>query len=254
MTYGLWLSTAGMQVNEYRQALSSNNLANAQTTGFKHDLSVVHERVMESNSSPGGRRFRDRTLDNMTGGPWVRPTIQTFQQGDLDRTERPLDLALYGKGFFTLKDGDELRYTRDGRFDINPNGDLVAVSGGSRFRVIDDGGEAIKIDPRNGAITVTQIGEIIQNDQAIARLGVAEFDDPNMLVKLGENVYKNHGSKPKKSASEIRAGHVEMSTANPINGLSDMIMISRAYEMNARLITLQDQTIGQAVSRLGRVG
>jgi flagellar basal body rod protein FlgG len=255
MTYGLWLSTSGLQVNEYRQALSANNIANSQTTGFKHDLSVVHERAMESAQRPGSMRFRHGVLDNMTGGPWVRPTITSFRQGDLQRTDQPLDLALFGKGFFTVKDGDEVRYTRDGRLAVNPDGELVTVAGGGRFRVLDDAGQPIAVDPEStGSLSVTRSGAVEQGGRQIAKLGLTEFDDPSLLTKIGENVYRNHGATSRPATSEVRPGHVEQSTADPIDGLSDMVTISRAYEMNANLITLQDQTIGQAISRLGRIG
>ena len=80
-TYGLWLSAAGMKVQEHRQALLANNIANAQTTGFKHDFAVVMQRQVESQASAQGFPFADRVLDSMPGGVNVRQTYQSFAQG-----------------------------------------------------------------------------------------------------------------------------------------------------------------------------
>ncbi len=255
MTYGLWLSTAGLQVNEYRQDVMANNLANADTTGFKHDLAVIHERMVESRSGAGNRAFAHPLLDRLTGGVWVKPTVYTFEQGALESTDRPLDVAIYGEGFFTVRDGDQTRFTRDGRFTLNRDGELVMVAGRGRFRVLSDVGEPILLDTGHpGGITISSDGTIGQGAGQIAKLGVVDFADRSQLSKAGENVYRNHGAPGTPSSSEVRSGYLERSTADPIRGLAAMIEVSRAYQLNANLISLQDQTIGQAVGRVGRIG
>lgn len=255
MTYGLWLSTAGLQVNEYRQSIQANNLANANTTGFKHDLAVIHERRTESRTGADNRRFAHPMLDNLTGGAWARPTIHTFQRGDFERTGNPLDLAIEGDGFLSVSDGKEARYTRDGGLTINQDGELMLVAGQGRWHVLDDAGSPIAIDPSgDGKIEVSTDGIIRQGGKTIARLGVAEFADTSMLTKVGANLYRNHGQAPTASNSRIRSGFLELSTVDPINGLAGMIEVSRAYQINANLISLQDQTIGLAVTTVGRIG
>lgn len=253
MTYGLWLSTAGLQVNDYRQSIASNNLANTDTVGFKHDLAVVHERMVES-AAGGNRRFAHPVLDGMTGGSWVKPTVQTFEQGDLEQTGNPTDLALQGDGFFEVSDGKEARYTRDGRMTLNAAGELVMTANGGRYRFQNEAGQSIKVDPQGGTISVGADGEIHQGDETIGKLRLATFADRTQLMKVSGNLYRNEGQTPARSQANVRGGYVERSTYDPIAGLASMIEVTRAYQLNANLITLQDQTIGQAVTAVGRLG
>ncbi len=253
MSYGLWLSTAGMQVNEYRQTVMANNLANTSTTGFKHDLAIFMERGVESVAS-GGKRFSNDVLDDMTGGTFVQPTVHTFAQGDLDKTDNPLDVAVFGEGFLSVQDGDETKFTRDGRMTINGRGELVLAAGGGRLRVLDDQGQPIRLDLEAGeSFSVSRDGQLWQGSDSVAKLGVVEFEDRAQLVKHGGNLYANHGSAERSSTSELRAGFLEQSTANPMSGLAAMIETARAYQLNANLVSLQDTTIGQAVNTVGRV-
>jgi len=254
MTYGLWLSAGGLQINEYRQALLANNLANAGTTGFKHDLAVIHERAVASRDAPGERQFSNPVLDSLTGGPWVRPTVHTFEKGDFERTDNPLDVAIDGPGFLTVNNGADTRFTRDGRLTLNRNGELVMAAGQGRWRVLDDGGSPILLNPTGGDIEISEDGTVRQGDERVGRLGVVDFADSSQVSKIGTNLYVNHGGAPASSASAIRSRYLELSTVNPVNGLAQMIEASRAYQINANLISLQDQTIGLAVSTVGRIG
>ncbi len=255
MTYGLWLSAAGLQVNDYRQSLLANNLANANTTAFKHDLAVIHERVMESRTSPGGGRFAHPVLDDLTGGPWVRPTIHSFEEGAFEQTGNALDVAIEGSGFLAVSDGIETRYTRDGRMTLNREGDLVMVAGEGRWHVLDEVGAPIRLNLALGSRPeILEDGTLRQDGNEVARVGLHEFADRSQLRKVGTNLYRNHGDNPTASAGVLRSGYVEQSTVNPVNGLARMIEASRAYEMNANLISLQDQTIGLAATTVGRIG
>ncbi len=254
MSYGLWLSTAGMQINDYRQSVMSNNLANANTVGFKHDLAVFTERAVESVAS-GRHRFSHDVLDGMTGGVFVTPTVQTFDQGDLDKTGSHLDVAIVGDGFLTVADGDETKYTRDGRLAINTEGELVLAAGEGRLRVLNEQGQPIRADLQDGGeVRITSNGQVLQDGDTLGRMDIVSFEDNSRLVKQGSNLYTNHGGEQRPSTSELRVGYLEQSTANPMNGLAKMIETSRAYELNANLISLQDQTIGQAVTSVGRIG
>jgi len=254
MTYGLWLSAGGLQINEYRQSLLANNLANSSTTGFKHDLAVIHERAVESRDEPGGQRFAHGVLDHLTGGSWVRPTVHTFEKGDFERTDNPLDVAIDGTGFLSVSDGTETRYTRDGSMTLNRNGELVMSAGQGRWRVLDEGGAPILLDPAGGEIEIGGDGTVHQGGESVGRLGVVDFDDTEQLSKVGANLYVNHGAAMRPAESAIRSRYLEMSTVSPVKALAEMIEASRAYQVNANLISLQDQTIGQAVTTVGRIG
>ncbi len=256
MTYGLWLSAGGLQVNEYRQSVAANNMANIDTVGFKRDLAVIHERDVESAARPGQQPFSDRLLDSLSGGVWVRPTYTSYDQGHLEQTGRNLDTAIFGDGFFRVSDGTTENYTRDGRFTLNPDGDLVMVAGSGRYHLLDDNGTPIHVaDPTLGPIAIGKDGAVMQDGTAIARLGLADFTDKTQLRKIGENLFENDGdARPVTPQTTVLSGHVERSTVDPISALTDMIEVTRAYEMNARLISLQDDTLGQVVGRVGRIG
>ena len=255
MTYGLWSSAGGLQVNEYRQSLAANNMANVDTVGFKHDLAVIHERRVESAADVMQAPYAHKLLDGLSGGVWVRPTYTSFDQGALEETGRGLDVALLGDGFFTVAEGDEVRYTRDGRFVPNGEGELVMVAGDGRCRVLDAGGSPVMIDPALGEVHVGNDGTVYQGETAVARLGVVDFDDHTMLRKVGKSVFENVGAAdPVPATPDVKGGYVERSTVDPVAGLINMIEVTRAYELNARMISLQDDTLGQAVTRIGRIG
>lgn len=255
MTYGLWLSAGGLQVNEYRQSLAANNMANVDTTGFKHDLAVIHERRIQSAAGTADGSFAHPLLDGLSGGAWVRPTYTSFAQGALEETGRALDAALVGKGFFTVADGDKTCYTRDGRFVTNNVGELVLAAGDGKFRVLDAGGAPVQIDPALGEVHIGDEGTVSQAGTVVARLGLADFDDPADLRKIGNSVFANvGGAEPAAVTPQVKGGFVERSTVNPISALTNMIEVTRAYELNARMISLQDETLGQAVTRIGNIG
>lgn len=255
MSYGIWLSAAGMQTNEYRQTLAANNVANVDTVGFKQDLAVMRQRRVAGEVDPAQRRFTKPSLDSIGGGVWVRPTYTSFAQGELDPTDNPLDAAIAGDGFFTVGDGNETRYTRDGRFTRNTNGELVAVVDGGRFRALDENGLPIVISPTAEQVSIARDGMISQDGVPLARLGVVDFADRTQLRKTGGNTFTFEGDSGMIAAKgSVIGGAWERSTVDPAAGLAQMIEVSRAYELNARMVTIQDQTLDLAVNRVGRIG
>lgn len=255
MTYGMWLSAAGLQVNEYRQSLMANNIANIDTTGFKHDLALIHERQAASRLHPVQNPFTHPVFDQLGGGLGVRPTFTSFTQGELVETGNTLDLAIAGDGFFTVRDGDQVRYTRDGQFTRAANGQLVMVSGEGRFKVLNTQGQPVFIDPALGELSIAEDGTIRQGLATIGQLAVVDFADRTHLSKRGANVYENVGNDhPQPASGRVQSGQIERSTVNPAESLASMIEVSRAYELNGRMIQLQDETLNHAVNSIGRIG
>ena len=251
-SYGLWLSAAGMKVQEHRQDVFANNMANANTTGFKQDLAIVLQRPVESRESAGGSPFRHDVLDGLAGGLNVKSSFHDFHRGSLESTGKPFDLAIESDGFFAVSNGEETRYTRDGQFVLNTAGELAMTAGNGRWRVLDDGGSPIVLDLAAGEITITADGVIRQNREQVARFGLMDTDDRQSLVKAGENLFKA-GEVPMRSVEGRFAPQTrESSNVNVMKGLVSMIEASRAYQLNANLIQLQDQITGQAVNTVGR--
>lgn len=252
-TYGIWLSAAGMQVNEHRQTLLANNMANANTAGFKQDMAVVRERKLQSHESPDGFKFVHSVLDGYTGGAYVRPSNINFSQGDIEQTSNPLDVAIDGDGFLMVSDGTHTRYTRNGKLALNHEGYLVLAAGEGRWKVLDDVESPIQLDERLGDTSITTDGTIYQNDRIVATLGLRTTHDKQSLRKYGETLF-DAGDTPMTPASgRIISGAIEQSNYDIMKGLASMIEASRAYEMNANLLRLQDQAIAQAVNTVGRL-
>lgn len=252
-SYGLWLSAAGMKVNEHRQTLLANNIANANTTGFKHDLAVVSQRPIAAKTEVGGLTAMHPLLDGLAGGINVESTYHSFAQGRIEKTDNPLDLAIRGDGFFTVSDGETIRYTRDGQFTTNASGELVLTSGDGLWKVLDDGGTPIVLEPELGKPSVAGDGTIRQDRTEVAKLGLVSTADKQQLRKVGQNLFELVRGEMEPASGQLVSGAREESNFDALLGLAAMIEVSRAYQLNATLIQLQDQATGLAVGTLGRV-
>ena len=252
MVYGLWLSAAGMAANQYRQNVSANNIANINTVGFKKDLAMLVERPVESREDGDARRFAHTLFDMLSGGTHVRPTLHSFEQGSIMTTDKPLDAMIQGQGFFQVQTEDGVRYTRAGNFARSSAGLLVTAAGG--HAVLDDSGSPISIPP--GELPeISADGQIAQGDTVLGTLGIVEFDDLSLLTKQGKNLLAASANAVPRaaSASKLVPRALEGSTVDPVKGLVDLIEASRAFQLNANMLSLQDTTLGRAVNEIARV-
>ncbi len=252
-SYGIWLSAAGMKVNEHRQTVLTNNMANALTAGFKHDLAVVHERRVESRSSADGLRGAHPILNGMPGGVDVRPTRINFAQGPIERTGKALDVAIRGDGFFVVSDGQETRYTRNGSFALNRQGELVLTSGDGRWRVLSATGAPIEVEPDAGPVSVSENGTVRQDNTVVGEISLMTTQDKQSLRKVGGGLFEDVGGKMAAMQGSLASGAVEASNFDPMHGLAAIIETARAYQMNATMIRLQDGVTDRAVNTLGRM-
>jgi len=252
-SYGLWLSAAGMKVNEHRQTVLANNMANAHTTGFKQDLAVIRERSVESRENGYPQKFTHPVLEQLAGGVNVRESYHDFSQGAIEHTSKPLDVAIVGKGFFVVSDGTEQRYTRNGEFALNSEGELVLSAGDGRWRVLDDAGDAIRIQPELGEPELTSDGTVRQGEEVIGNVQLVTVENEQALRKTGENLFKLTEGEPTPVQGVIEPGALENSNFDVMTGLASMIEATRAYEMNANLIRMQDEMTGRVVSTVGRL-
>jgi flagellar basal body rod protein FlgG len=255
MLYGLYLSAAGLQAQETRQAVLTNNMANAQTAGFKRDLAVMQSRLNEVHENGSMARYRVPGLPttDQGGGVTVGGTMVDLTQSMLKRTESPGDVALDGKGFFTVRgDQGEKLLTRDGQFLVSDSGQLVMATTGRA--VLDDGGSPIQVKP-GAELKINGRGEISQGGQPVAKLGLADVNDPRRLLKVGGNVMTVDSPDALTAVSDktvVRQGQVEESGVDPMVEMVAMLEGQRAFDANAKMITYQDTTL-QQVNTIGRV-
>ncbi len=252
-SYGLWLSAAGMQVQDHRQALIANNMANSNTTGFKHEFAVITQRQVESRESATGMQFVHPVLDGMAGGLNVRASYRNFAQGPIERTGKPFDVAIDGKGFLMVSDGEATRYTRDGKFTVGATGDLVLAAGDGRWRVLDDSGTPITIDPTDEQAVISEDGTIRQGNTIVGRLGLVAASDEQALRKVGGNLFEAGDAEMVSIAGRFVPESTERSNVNVMHELVNMIEASRAYQLNSNMIRLQDEMTGRAVQTVGRL-
>jgi len=253
MVYGIYQSAGGLLVNQYRMEVLANNLANADTVGFKHDLTVVRERRGEAAARMAGGGVSDPRLGAMTGGSLVAPTVTSFEQGPLDVTGNPLDVALVGDGFFRVQADGKERYTRDGRFAVNESGELVTAAG--FHKVLDDSGSPIVVPASaRERVRIDAGGQLMSGNNSLGKLGIVDFADKSLLRKTGGNLMEPLGAKPlTMTDAALQTGAVEKSTVDPTQALVSLIEVNRAYQMNATMVGLADATLGRAVNDVGRI-
>ena len=254
MVYGLYQSAGGLLVNQYRMTVLSNNLANAQTTGFKQDLAVVRERSAESAVQLADSGASNPRLRGMTGGSLVSPTVTSFEEGPIDKTGQSLDVALIGDGFFRVQGPDKSeRYTRDGAFTVDQAGELVTASG--NHKVLDDAGAPIVIPSElRAGLRIDTGGQVMSGNTVLGHLGIVNVDDPSLLAKTGANLLESLGAKvtPMTDAT-LETGALEKSNVDATQTMVSLIEVNRAYQMNATLIGLSDSTLGRAVNDIARL-
>jgi flagellar basal-body rod protein FlgF len=222
----------------------ANNIANADTTGFKV------ESLMQS-ARPAAPAF---TLQGPRPVKFVGEdgVARDFGQGGLRQTGAAFDFAIEGRGFFQVSTPDGPRYTRDGGFRMDDTGKLVSEAG---YPVLDDGGGEISLDPEDGELLVAQDGTISQGSTRVGKLGVADFTTLATLQKVGDNLYKNTSNQQPQPVtdSRIRQGMLEGSNVNSIVEITRMIEINRAYEQVTHMMESTSELARSAVQRMGRV-
>lgn len=226
----------------------SNNLANSSTQGFKRDFLALRQRDPEVQRLNGSLNASTRRELLAIGGAVEADRSHSIHtQGNLTPTGNPLDLALHGSGFFKVTDGVNSYYTRDGAFTKDLQGFLVLQNG---FRLMSDDGEPIQLD--EGKVEFDTIGRVLVNDAPVAQIGVFMPSKLDALHKIGENMFESLEPVTDEIAVDTKfvGGHLEASSVSAVREMTSLIEAHRAYEANARMISLQDETLGKAISQI----
>lgn len=258
MIRGLYTSGWSMLANSKKMDVISNNLANASTNAYKKDT-VVFESFPEVLT----RRLNDfRSGTNRSGiigtmelSSDVGEIFTYYQQGQLAKTENPLDLAIQdgGTSFFTISADDgngnvRQYYTRDGSFKLSADGRLITADG---YTVMGENGPIVL---SNGDFTVRPDGTIVQDGEVVDRLLIRDFVDTTVLRKVGSNLVEAlEGAEDRPFTGVVAQGYLEQSNVNVVKEMVDMITVTRAYEANQKVIQAQDSTLEKAVNQVGAV-
>lgn len=252
MLYGIWQSADGLLAQQVRQDVLANNLAQVDTPGFKADRVAFSERLNEAALRGNTPELRHPGFDKASGGLFATEIYTSFEQGRFIPTSNKLDVALHGSGFLSVGTDDGVRYTRDGRLTVDAEGSLIHVASGGR--VLDEGGRPIVVNPRQVAsIAIDARGRVQQGDALAGQLGVVDFENSQDLEKVGENLLDAGNARKVFSNANVRQGMIEASGVDPTLSMVDMISATRAYEMGASMIRMQDESLGRVVNDVGRI-
>jgi len=254
MTQALWIAKTGLDAQQTKMSVISNNLANASTAGFKRSRAVFEDLLYQNQRQPGSQSSQDTTYGTglMLGtGVRVMATEKLFTQGAASQTQNPLDVSIEGKGFLQvlMPDGSQA-YTRNGSLQIDDQGQLVTPTGYQVQPAIN-----IPIDAQSvtigtdGTVTVSMPGTAAVTQ--VGSIQLADFINPAGLQATGGNLFVETTSSGTPQVNTpglnglgtLRQGYIEGSNVNVVEELVSMIETQRAYEMNSRAVSTADQML-----------
>ena len=214
--------------------LIANNVANVSTIGFKRRINSF-SKVLEAQQKAGEPVDEEKTKVS---------TIIDFSQGGLKCTERKLDFALYGKGFFVIETEDGPVYTRNGIFSTNNKSQIV--DGMGRLVAGKTGTMTVPSDYGISQLYVSSDGSVSVDGLPVGKFKLVEFkeEDEAKLVPVGNNCFViSDDVKPKDAKNVVvKQGYQETSNVQMVEELMDMIMVSRIYESNMKLVNSKSET------------
>ncbi|QQO08025.1 flagellar basal-body rod protein FlgF [Breznakiella homolactica] len=282
MIRGWYTGASGMRAQQWRLDAVSNNLANVDVTGYKKDI-AVHKafpemliRRMNDDGvyhQPFGSADAAPIIGKLGTGVELNELFTSFEQGAMKETENDFDIALDGKGFFSVATPWGERYTRDGAFILGKEGFLETKEGypvlgengplkvkANNFQVDKDGRVWINAEYADDPeLMVNRESNEWGDTVLLDTLKLVQFDHDRYLQKQGSNLYRSTevsgdaeiiepGGRPR-----VVQGFVEASNVDPVLEMVQMIEVNRAYEANQKVITTTDSMLGTLINQVARV-
>ncbi|WP_075619438.1 flagellar hook-basal body protein [Paenisporosarcina indica] len=274
MFRGLYAATSGMMAHNRKQQVLTNNLANANTAGFKQDQTILRAfpdqliKAMEKGKIASN-------IGTLNTGVYAQEGIPSFMQGALKETRNSTDISLLGeslpvnpetqkKGTVTFAvrlDNNEIRYTQNGQFTVNENGLLTTAEG---YRVLNQNLQPIQVNSTE--FTVQDNGQIIlQDGTANNRLWIGYTEEPEQLVKEGNSLLRWAGDPAatpqfvdnvallNNAGTFVKQGFVEQSNVDLTQTMTEMMSTYRGFESNQKVIQAYDRSMEKAVNEIGRI-
>lgn len=267
MLRGFYTAASGMLSMQRQQEALANNIANANTPGYKADQATLRAfpemllYQMGSQTIPT-KQPKNFPVQNPIGsintGVYVQEYVPSYLQGSLKETGVSTDLALIdgvfpdetGSIFFTVQnENGEVRYTRNGNFTVDGQGYLTTTQG---YYVLDEAGNPIQTGGME--FTVTPDAQLQVGGMNIP-LGIAYTADANQLEKEGNGLFNGEaGAVPAGTMFTVQQGFLEQSNVDAVQTMTQMMESYRSFEMNQRVLKAYDESLGKAVSEIGRIG
>jgi len=274
----IWVSVSGALAQQRSVETIANNVANANTPGFKKDQLVFKEYLtaldkgIEDIDLPN-KEWKPKDFYKTHGAQNAHVKVDgsytNFQQGQLTPTGNPLDIALRGKGFFEVLTPNGVRYTRRGLCTISTEGNLVTDQGNIVLMKLDRESqnaqgsagdspltqpEQRKISLTNSPVTISMNGEIYQQGKKVGDLSIVEFNDRNTLKKEGNSLFIN--PHPENLLSEnqttVSQGFIEESNVNAVSEMSALIKANRHFESIQKAMKAYDNITGKSMNEIWR--
>lgn len=266
MLRGLYGAAAGMLTQQQRQEMLTNNMANANTPGYKADQSSIRsfpEMLLQArnvNSVTGNVN----QIGSISTGTYLQEALPNFRQGSIAETGNGTDVALIdgvlpegengerGMLFFTVQaDDGTARYTRNGQFAVSDSGQLVTTEG---YPVLNAAGETIQVEDEEFRINET--GVVTSSAGAnLGQLGIAYAENAAELVKEGNGLLRSEEELPANAFDyQIKQRFVEQSNVDANQTMTEMMSALRSFEANQKVLQAYDQSLDKAVNEVGRIG
>lgn len=274
---GFYTAATGMIAQQRRTEMLTNNLANANTPGYKADQSslrafpemlISHFGEKDVPVKNGFSLPTSNVVGQLNTGVYMQETIPTFLQGSLSETNSNTDIALIdsvmpineaggnGSVFFSVAtNGGEIRYTRNGNFTLDQQGFLTTAAG---HYVLDENGATIQLG--NDNFSVQPDGSLYQDERYVGKIGIAFAEDPHALIKEGNGLLRldGGGNLPSAYTSDgvqfsLQQGMLEQSNVDTSRTMTDMMTAYRAFEANQKVLQAYDRSMEKTVNEIGKV-
>ena len=223
----------------------ANNISNSDTVGFKVESLQLGQDVQQPQLQPGGGAAPPITFVHDTA------LTRNFSQGALRQTGGPFDLGLQGDGFFEVQTAAGNRLTRDGRFTLDAQSQMVDSAGNA---VLTTGGSPIQLDPTKSSPQIAHDGTVSQDGQVLGKIGVFQVADRSALTKTGGGLFDPGLQTPQAdTTTAVQQGMIENANVDAIQQMTRMISVSRAYEQVTSMMDGVGNASDQSIQRLGRV-
>ena len=220
----------------------ANNLANMNTVGFKGEGMMFVDHIVRSQ---GGETPFKQKLHFVRDVATVRDTTE----GEITQTNNALDVALSGGGFFSVQTPDGVRYTRNGRFQLDQSGQLVTQEG---FAVVTQGGPIV-LGPRDATVNIARDGTVSTETGQIGKLRVVVFDNEAALHQVGNTLFQTDQEPRNLDRPNVVQGALEASNVQPIVEITRMIEVQRSYESLSRFIDREDERVRAVIREFGQI-
>ncbi len=221
-------------------AVIANNLANMNTIGFQGEQMMFVEHLVKSEG-------QGSLIPTVLSFSLDIGQIRNTAEGPIQSTSNPLDIAIKGDGWFAIETEDGERYTRNGRFRINQEGQIVTQHG---YPVLSDAGVPFTLAPGDTDIDIGRDGTVATNNGELGRFRVVEFQRPQRMEKEAGGIYKTNEPPEEPEKFEILQGALESSNVNPILEMTKMIDVHRSYNGARTFIDEEDKRQRKMIEQL----